>query len=105
MLDWHEKTGKSSIEKHTVSLRDYCQKRLEPIEGLKVLSSPDPALSTGIVSINLTRAKNTDVYHTMRERDIVIKRLPNENALRFSCHLFNTEEDVDRMIAELQTLV
>ena len=64
-----------------------------------------PGLSTAIVSVSLDNVSNREVYNRMREKDIIVKTLPQYNALRFSNHMFTTNKDVDRMVSVLKEIL
>jgi selenocysteine lyase/cysteine desulfurase len=105
IMDWHEKIGKDRIEKRCLDLARYCQDNLKNIKGLKVITTDVPGLSTAIVSVSLDNVSNREVYNRMREKDIIVKTLPQYNALRFSNHMFTTNKDVDRMVSVLKEIL
>lgn len=76
---------------------------LAGIDGIEVISSDNPELSSAIVSFSLREnVSNGDVFRAMRDKDITIKRLPQYNAVRISNHMFTTNRDVDQMVSLLQ---
>ena len=40
----------------------------------------------------------------MKDRNIIVKVLPQHNAIRISCHIFVTQEDIDRFISALKEM-
>lgn len=104
-LDWHEQMGPTAVMDQTIALRNYCLQRLKELPGLRIISSEDPALSTGIVSFELLGRKNADVYNQLKERNIIVKVLPQHNAIRISCHIFVSPSDIDLFLKELKPLI
>ncbi len=101
-MDWHQTIGVEKIEDRCRSLAQYCAQKLQKLDGLKIISPTDPGLSTAIVSVLLDEASNRDIFEKMKAQNIIIKLLPKYNALRFSMHLFNSKEDVDLMVGQLE---
>lgn len=105
-LDWMQTLGPEKIEERCRSLAQYCSRQLTERKGLRVISPDHPQLQTGIVSILLDEGfSNRLIFEKMREREIIVKLLPNYNALRFSLHLFTSESDIDRMIDALDRIM
>ncbi len=70
---------------------------------MEIISNDVPELSTAIVSFSLDeKLHNRELYNKMREQKIIIKTLPQYNAIRISNHMFTTNKDVDQMIAVLK---
>lgn len=104
VLDWHRAMGTMRIEQHCMRLSAYCRSELEKVDGIKIISSDNPDLSSAIVSFSLPEhVKNGEVFTGMRDKGITIKRLPQYNAIRISNHMFTTNQDVDKMIEMLKT--
>lgn len=104
-FDFHQTIGRQKIEDRCRSLAEYCEKQLEGMKGLKIISPSAPGLTTGIVSVILGEASNKEVFEKMKHENIIIKLLPKYNALRFSLHMFNTKEEVDRMVTALERML
>lgn len=103
VLDWHMAIGRERIEKRCAELSAYCYQKLKEVEGIKIISSANPELSTAIVSFSLNdTVNNRDVFSDMRDKGITIKLLPQYNAIRISNHMFTTNDDVDKMILLLK---
>lgn len=104
-IDWHQALDVDKTAGYTVQLRNYCMEGLRKLEGLRILSPDHPSLSTGIVSFELLNKKNSDVYARMKERNIIVKVLPQHNAIRISCHIFVSRGDIDSFLAALKEMV
>lgn len=104
-LDWHTKLGVQRSAFHCLSVRNQCMAELKKIDGLRIISPENQLLATGIVSFELLRAKNNDVYTQLKEKGITVKVLPQHNAIRISCHVFVSMEDIKTFLDALRTLV
>jgi len=98
-------TGVDKIQQRTLQVRNYCLAELKKIKGLKVISPQSRLLSTGIVSFSLDTVENVEVFNKLNEQDIIVKLLSQHNAIRISCHLFVSKQDIDRFIKALKMLV
>jgi selenocysteine lyase/cysteine desulfurase len=104
-IDFITSIGLEKIQQRTLQVRNYCLAELKKIKGLKVISPESRSLSTGIVSFSLNTVKNTDVFHQLNEQDIIVKLLTQHNAIRISCHLFVSKQDIDQFIKALKALL
>lgn len=104
-IDFHSSIGNDKIQQRTLQIRNYCLAELKKLKGLKVISPEARLLSTGIVSFSLDNVKNADVFNKLKEQDIIVKLLTQHNAIRISCHLFVSKEDIDKFILALKKLL
>lgn len=104
-LDWHTKLGVQRSAAHCLSVRNQCLAELKKIDGLRIISPENPLLATGIVSFELLRAKNSDVYAQLKEKGITVKVLTQHNAIRISCHVFVSTDDIKIFLDALRPLV
>lgn len=102
MMDWHMNTGQKVIEDQIRDLGDYCYQQLGRLQGLKTISPQDSELRCAMISAIVLNKSNRGVYEYLKTKDIIVKVLPKYNALRFSTHLFNSTEDIDKLIEELK---
>ncbi len=103
-LGWHRQLGINESAAYCTELGRYCADRLKGVPSLRLLSAEHQALRTGIVSFMMPNRTNTDVYTRLKERNIIIKVLPQHNANRISCHVFVSREDIDQFVKALTTL-
>jgi selenocysteine lyase/cysteine desulfurase len=102
---WHEIIDKNKIEDRVLELSAYCRELLTEVNGLEIISPTDKSLASAMVSVRLLGTKNQDIYNAMKTNNIIIKLLPKYNALRFSMHMFNTREDIKKLVGQLNTLL
>jgi selenocysteine lyase/cysteine desulfurase len=91
------------VEARCRELRVRLRTQLEEIDGLTVLTPREEALCGGILTISLEHGDYREVRRIMlEEHDFVLKSGRAEyNAIRISTHIFNSEDDVDRMVEAL----
>ncbi len=104
-IDWHTGLGVSKSQSYCLELRNYCFAELKKIDGLRVLSPENQLLATGIVSFELLKKKNSDVYSLLKEKDIIVKVLTQHNAIRISCHVFVSQGDIDTFLVALKSIL
>ncbi len=104
-IKMHDAIGFDRIGRRCLRLKGYCQDKLGDIRELKVISPTSDDLSCGIVSVDLLDKKNGEVATELKNRGIIVKLLPNYNALRFSCHIFNNEGDIDTLCENLDEIL
>lgn len=104
IFDWHMNTGQDVIEDQCRELGQYCYEQLSTLEGFQIISPEDPAMRSAMISAISLNKPNREVYGNLKEKDIIIKVLPKYNGLRFSTHIFNSREDVDKLIKALKEL-
>ena len=78
------------------------------ISSLRLLTPTQDELSSGIVTFDLKKGENQEIYERLHaEHDILVKVVPkpDADALRFSTHIYNREEDLDRVADVLAVML
>lgn len=104
-IDFHTSIGTDKIQQLTLQLRNYCMAELKKLKGLKIISPESKSLATGIVSFSLNTVTNADIFNKLKEQDIIVKLLTQHNAIRISCHMFISKQDIDAFIKALKPLL
>lgn len=104
-IDIHTEIGTIAIEHRCLELANYCREKLGQIKNLSIISPSNSELQTGIVSVRLDNAINSEISGKLKEKEIIVKTLPGINALRFSCHLFVSKKDIENLVSELKILL
>ena len=93
-VDWHLQARPDIIRDHAMGLRDRLRERLEDDARLRIIS-PSGRMASCILSFSLQNTKNNDVFQKLKQDGIIVKLLPQMNALRISLNVFHTDKDID----------
>jgi len=106
-MDFHDSIGRAKIEARCRELQLRLRTQLDEMEGLTVLTPREKTLCGGILTISLDHGDYREVRRIMLdEHDFVLKSGKAEyNAIRISTHIFNSENDVDRMVEALSRVL
>ena len=99
--------GKKGVESRIRELGRYARAELSKIEKIKVVTPDDPASYAGLISFEIGGGSTFQFSRTMRlEHGVVVRNvthLPIQfDVVRASTHIFNTEEDVNRLAAAIR---
>ena len=117
-MDFHNAIGRKRIEARCRQLCNHLRQRLSALPELRLLTPVEPALSSGIVTFALGKSRNSEVAARLAgEHSIFVKVVPGTyvvegglaqkdfNALRFSTHVFNDQDQIDRTADLITTLL
>jgi selenocysteine lyase/cysteine desulfurase len=107
-MAFHEAIGRERVEARCRSLADTLRRKLNELGQLKALTPTQPELSGGIVTFSLKTGKSGEVYtRLLMDHQIAVKvaAKADYNALRFSTHIFNDEDDIDRAARALRQVL
>jgi selenocysteine lyase/cysteine desulfurase len=106
-IAYHLDPGIAAIELHNLALRNRLYEALKGVPRIRVVSSPPGPLASPMLSYVLPDSVDALTLHNaFRERhNVVVKVVPTNwfNGHRISTHLFNTESDVDALVAALRS--
>ncbi|MEK5233077.1 cysteine desulfurase [Lysinibacillus sp. FSL K6-0232] len=113
-IDFLTDIGLDTIAEHEHKLVGYAMDQLETIDGLKIFGPRDPMKRCGLVTFNLDDVHPHDVATVLDMNGIAIraghhcaqplmKCLQQVATARASFYLYNTEEDIDRLVAGLRS--
>ncbi len=112
-IDYLSAIGMDAVRAHERDLTAYTLGRLEDVEGLRAFGPVDPDLRGGVVSLELKGIHPHDLAEICDREHVCIRAghhcaqpLMREMGVpataRASFHVYNTRDDVDRLIAALQ---
>jgi selenocysteine lyase/cysteine desulfurase len=104
-IDLHKQIGVEKIQRRCLEIRNHCREELKKIRGIHVISPNDKELSCGILSFEIEKANAEEVGAKLRQQEIIVKKLPQGNYLRISCHIFVSKQDITRFAAVLQQIL
>ena len=94
--------GVANIQAHNLKLADRLLSGLDAL-GAEVVLPRNTAERTSIVSAKLPHIPSPDVVEHFNKANIIIS--PRRDLFRFSPHLYNSSDDIDHALAELQQLL
>ncbi|WP_050616285.1 cysteine desulfurase [Bacillus testis] len=111
-IDFLESIGLDEIEKHEHKLADYALKRMSEIEGITIYGPKDSSQRAGVITFNLEDVHPHDVATVLDAEGIAIRAghhcaqplmrwLKASATARASFYLYNTEEDIDKLVEGL----
>lgn len=109
-IDFLEEIGMDAVEQHETQLAAYAMNRLSEIEGIAIYGPRERKV--GLVTFNLGDVHPHDVATVLDAQGIAIRAghhccqplmrwLKVSSTARASFYLYNTEEDVDRLVSAL----
>jgi selenocysteine lyase/cysteine desulfurase len=105
-IDYVRALGITRIESHNLALRNRAYEALRSVPRIRVVSAPPGPLASPLVTFALPDALDSRSFQlTLLERhQVMLKVVPRQwlNGNRVSLHLFNTDEDVDRLVTALR---
>ncbi|WP_066055409.1 cysteine desulfurase [Robertmurraya korlensis] len=111
-IDFLEQIGLDNIEAHEHKLAAYAMDKLSRIEGMKIYGPQDPSLRAGLVTFNIDDVHPHDVATVLDAEGIAVraghhcaqplmKWLKASATARASFYLYNTEEEIDKLVEGL----
>ncbi|MET3576364.1 cysteine desulfurase [Bhargavaea ullalensis] len=113
-IDFLQEIGLDEIERHEHQLAAYAMERMSKIEGLTIYGPADAQKRAGLVTFNLDEVHPHDVATVLDMNGVAVraghhcaqplmKWLGATATARASFYLYNTEEDIDRLVDGLRT--
>ena len=106
-LEFQQQVVRSKIEARVRELAIYARLRLQQLPGIEVLTPARPGLWAGILTFRLPgkpAAELAAAVERTHRAHVGAVRLPNDanGALRLSVHIFNSHDDVEKLVQGLQ---
>ncbi|PLR79325.1 cysteine desulfurase [Bacillus sp. V3-13] len=111
-IDFLEEIGREHIEAHEHKLAAYALDQLGQVEGLTIYGPHDPAKRAGVITFNIEDVHPHDVATVLDAEGIAVraghhcaqplmKWLDVSATARASFYLYNSEEDIDKLLKGL----
>ena len=94
--------GIECIYEYNLILADYLIEGLNSL-GVEIVSPMEPAERTSIISCRVKGFDPFEIVKNLKEREIVVHK--RQEFIRFSPHLYNSKNDIERAINELGKLL
>lgn len=102
----HQEVGAEAVEQRALSLSKHLKETLSEVSGVSVVSPREDPLSCGLTSFQVQGVEPDDVVARLwDDHRIVVRQVRELSCVRASTHLFNTEEEVDKLAAAVKGLV
>lgn len=111
-IDFLEEIGLDNIERHEHKLAAYAIEKMSAVEGLTIYGPKDAEKRAGVVTFNINDVHPHDVATVLDADGIAVraghhcaqplmKWLDVSSTARASFYLYNTEEDIDKLVSGL----
>lgn len=94
--------GIDQVNKQAIKISDYLIRELEKI-GATILSPREAHKRTGTVLTRFPGFDGEKVASELNRKNVIVS--PRFNGTRFSCHFFNNEQDVDKAMVVLKSIL
>lgn len=106
-LDFHQQVGRSRIEARIRELAIYARLRLQQLQDVEILTPARPGLWGGILALRSTKHSGLELATALAKGHRVYARAlewpeSDRGALRISLHIFNTHDEVERLLQGLE---
>jgi len=108
-LDFHDQVNRTRIEARMRELVLYARMRLQQLSGIQFITPPTPGLWAGILTFVLPGRVAADVAGALARINRVHIQVVNgvddaSGALRLSLHIFNSHDEIERLMQGLLQL-
>lgn len=106
-LDFVDLIGMANVEARTRALTTRAKTALRAISNVEMKTNMEPQLCGGVVKFKLRNMPTKQAYDTLweRHRIAIASTLSGESeGLRFSPHIYNSKEQIDRAVAAVKEL-
>jgi cysteine desulfurase / selenocysteine lyase len=111
-IDFLEQVGLEHIAEHEHKLAAYAMEKMSTIEGISIFGPQDSAKRAGLVTFNISDVHPHDVATVLDAEGIAVRAghhcaqplmrwLKQSATARASFYLYNTEEEIDKLVAGL----
>lgn len=106
-IDFQNAIGRDRIEARVRALQTYARRSLASLPGTTFHTSANAQLSNALLAFTLPGLKNADIVETLKRRHRIWTRTMEYdlNAVRISTHIYNTEAQIDQLVAGLSDVM
>jgi selenocysteine lyase/cysteine desulfurase len=102
-LRWFEALGWHRIHEHVAGMAAYLKERLRSLDGVKLLTPIEREASSGLATFSSPGLDPQRLRKALGERHIHHRGIPHYDAIRISTAAFTSRDDVDALIAALES--
>jgi selenocysteine lyase/cysteine desulfurase len=108
-LDLHQRIGRTRVEARIRELAIYARLRAQQIAGVELLTPARPGLWAGILTFRIPNRAAKETAALLAKVRVFVRALdvPDrpEGAFRLSLHIFNSHDDVEKLMQALSRMV
>jgi cysteine desulfurase/selenocysteine lyase len=112
-IDYLEKIGMDNVRQHEIELTKYALERMSTVKGITMYGPKDPQKRGGVISFNFHDVHPHDVSYIIDREGVAIRaghhcaqvlmeKLKVSATNRASFYIYNTKDDVDKLIKSLE---
>ncbi len=102
-IDFLNEMGKQRIEDWSLYLREMMYEKFRNMPKVTILSPEAGSMASPLVTVGCEGLTGGDIAKALGEQDIVVKVVSYGN--RISTHLYNDEQDVEKVVAAIKKLL
>jgi isopenicillin-N epimerase len=106
-IDFALLIGPAAVEARMRSLSGYMKRQLSEVGGVKLKTNLEPELSAGVIKCDINRVPTKQAYDALWDHHriaIAMTASGDSQGLRFSPHIYNSREEIDRAVAAVKVL-
>jgi len=106
-IDFVSLIGIRTIEARSRFLATHMKQQISEIGGVKLKTNLGPELSGGVVKCDINRVATKQAYDALWDKhriSIAMTASGDSQGLRFSPHIYNSREEIDRAVAAVKAL-
>ncbi|KKS17349.1 MAG: cysteine desulfurase, cysteine desulfurase / selenocysteine lyase [candidate division WWE3 bacterium GW2011_GWC1_41_7] len=115
-IDYLDDYGMENVRKHEIELTSYAIEKLRTVKGLWILGPHNPDVRTGLISFVIDGIHSHDVASILDSEGIAVrsgmhcamnlhKNMQISSSTRASFYIYNTLEDIDKLLAGIEKAV
>jgi len=105
-IDFYAAVGLNTIFDHNRMLAEHLYRRLQEIDRVEVLSPKEEKYRTSMITFRMKGIPSAKISSALTEKQIRVRGVGEANldAIRVSCHLYNSIEEVERLVETMRGL-
>ena len=112
-INYLKNIGMEKVRQHEIEITEYALAKLDKIEGIRILGPKNANERTGLVSFTIDKIHSHDLASVLNTEGIAVrsghhccmplhKKFNIPSTTRVSFYIYNTKEDVDRLIEGIE---
>ena len=103
-IDFHNAIGSKRVEERILGLADRLRAGLQQIKGARVLSALHPDMRSATTIWGMDGKTGAQLQDALWARARVRVRSVGDHGVRHCCHIYNSEEEVDRALSAARSI-